>query len=170
MLSKYIRSWRAYKLHIGLNLPPKDNLRKEDKSSAPKVSFIWRFHCISSKSDGILCFADQLEKVGCFKYLGLMLSSDYHGPNTLSQFCSKVKRLFGLIFTTMLPSQALLEMYLTLVRPHTEYASSVWGPHLQKDKQLWRSYRYWQWECVRNNGIWGTRSYRSLSVAILKKS
>jgi len=28
----------------------------------------------------------------------------------------------------------LLEMYLTLVRPHTEYASSVWDPHLQKDK------------------------------------
>jgi len=32
-------------LHIGSNLPPKDNLRKEDKSSAPKVSFIRRFHC-----------------------------------------------------------------------------------------------------------------------------
>jgi len=32
-------------LHIGLNLPPKDNLRKEDKRSAPKVSFIRRFHC-----------------------------------------------------------------------------------------------------------------------------
>jgi len=34
-------------LHIGSNLPPKDNLRKEDKSSAPKVSFIRRFHCTS---------------------------------------------------------------------------------------------------------------------------
>ena len=33
----------SYKLHIGSNLPPKDNLRKEDKSSAPKVSFIQRF-------------------------------------------------------------------------------------------------------------------------------
>jgi len=32
-------------MHIGLNLPPKDNLRKEDTSSAPKVSFIQRFHC-----------------------------------------------------------------------------------------------------------------------------
>jgi len=27
-------------LPIGSNLPPKGNLRKEDKSSAPKVSFI----------------------------------------------------------------------------------------------------------------------------------
>jgi len=32
-------------LHVGSNLPPKDNLRKEEKSSAPKVSFIRRFHC-----------------------------------------------------------------------------------------------------------------------------
>ncbi len=30
---------------ILLNLPPKDNLRKEDRSTAPKVSFIRRFHC-----------------------------------------------------------------------------------------------------------------------------
>ena len=30
---------------IDSNLPPEDNLRKEDKSSAPKVSFIRRLHC-----------------------------------------------------------------------------------------------------------------------------
>jgi len=47
MLSRYIRSWGGYKLHIGSNLPPKDNLRKEGKSSAPKVSFIWKFHCMT---------------------------------------------------------------------------------------------------------------------------
>ena len=29
-----------------MNLPPEDNLRKEGKSSAPKLSFIRRFHCI----------------------------------------------------------------------------------------------------------------------------
>jgi len=34
-------------LHIGSNLPQKDNLRKADKSSAPKVSFVRRFHCSS---------------------------------------------------------------------------------------------------------------------------
>ena len=47
MLSRHIRSWGGYKLHIGSNFPPppKDNLRKEDKSSVPKVSFIRRFHC-----------------------------------------------------------------------------------------------------------------------------
>ena len=33
-----------------LNLPPKDNLQKEDKSSAPKVSFIRRLHCSNKVS------------------------------------------------------------------------------------------------------------------------
>ena len=36
MLSRYIRSWVGYKLHIGSNLPPKDNLQKEDKALLPK--------------------------------------------------------------------------------------------------------------------------------------
>ena len=29
--------------------------------------------------------------------------------------------------------ETLFRMYLALVRPHTEYASQVWDPHLQKD-------------------------------------
>jgi len=30
-------------------------------------------------------------------------------------------------------TQTLFQMYLALVRPHTEYSSQVWDPHLQKD-------------------------------------
>ena len=29
--------------------------------------------------------------------------------------------------------QTLFQMYLALVRPHTDYASQVWDPHPQKD-------------------------------------
>ena len=29
-----------------MNLPPEDNLRKEHKSSVPKVLFIQKFHCM----------------------------------------------------------------------------------------------------------------------------
>ena len=31
--------------------------------------------------------------------------------------------------------QSLFQLYLTLVRPHTEYASQVWNPYLQRDIQ-----------------------------------
>ena len=32
--------------------------------------------------------------------------------------------------------KALFQLYLSLVRPHLEYASDVWDPHLLKDKIL----------------------------------
>ncbi len=42
-----------------MNLPPEDNLRKEDKSSAPKVSFIRRFHCINITT----CYVEAIHAV-----------------------------------------------------------------------------------------------------------
>jgi len=36
VLSRYIRNWGGEKLHIGLSLPQKDNLKKEDKALLPK--------------------------------------------------------------------------------------------------------------------------------------
>ena len=39
--------------------------------------------------------------------------------------------------------QSLFQMYLAFVRPHTEYASQVWDPHLQKDiNQLQRVQKF----------------------------
>jgi len=81
--------------------------------------------------------ADQLEKVDCFKYLGLMLSYDLSWSKNIASICSKAKGLLGLLYRCFYhhaSPQALLQMNLTLVRPHIEYASSVWDTHLQKDK------------------------------------
>ena len=39
----------AIKTDLNQISQPGDNLRKEDKSFAPKVSFIQRFHCIAKK-------------------------------------------------------------------------------------------------------------------------
>ena len=80
---------------------------------------------------------DLMEKVECFKYLGLIVSSDLSWMQHVNSICSKAKRLLGLLYRRFYhhtSPQALLEMYQTLVKPHTEYASSVWDPHLQKDK------------------------------------
>ena len=37
---------QVIKLKYFMNLRDKDNLRRKDKSSVPKVSFLRRFHCI----------------------------------------------------------------------------------------------------------------------------
>jgi len=66
-------------LHIGSNLPPKDNLRKEDKSSAPKVSFIRRFHCIG---------------LGIATFLSLQVSGA-HNENNVMQVCGIPAILWG---------------------------------------------------------------------------
>ena len=34
------------------------------------------------------------------------------------------------------PGIAMLQLYLSLVRPHLDYAASIWSPHMKKDKTL----------------------------------
>lgn len=46
---------------------------------------------------------------------------------------SKCLMLFMRQFYTNASSTTLLPLYQSLVRPHLEYASSVWNPHTQKD-------------------------------------
>ena len=46
------------------------------------------------------------------------------------------KRMVGLLYRRLYKDtnpQSLFQVYLALVRPHTEYASQIWDPHLQKD-------------------------------------
>jgi len=43
--------------------------------------------------------------------------------------------MVGLLYTRFYKDTKphLFQMYLALERPHTEYASQVWDPHLQKN-------------------------------------
>ena len=51
---------------------------------------------------------------------------------------SKVNRILGMIKRTVVSCDIhiLLNLYKTLVRPHSEHCSLAWSPHYQKDKQL----------------------------------
>jgi len=52
--------------------------------------------------------------------------------------CAKAKKLLGMIyrcFSEYSNPDTLLHMYESMVRPHLEYASQVWDPHLQKDRE-----------------------------------
>ena len=80
--------------------------------------------------------ASSLERVQSYKYLGLNLTSNLSWSDHINSISTKAKKLVGLLYRRFYrntDSQSLLLLYLALVRPHTEYASQVWNPHLQKD-------------------------------------
>ena len=81
--------------------------------------------------DLLLC-GQQLQKVDTYKYLGLLVSSDLSWSNHISSICSKARKLLGIRyrrFYTHSNSDALFQLYLSHIRPHLEYASSVWCPY-----------------------------------------
>jgi len=78
----------------------------------------------------------QLENVQCYKYLGLLLSSDLSWSHHIETTCTKAKKLLGLLyrqFYNNTSSQVMAKLYLSFVRPHLEYGAQVWHPHLAKD-------------------------------------
>ena len=80
-----------------------------------------------------------LERVKCFKYLGVILTSDFSWSSQVESICTKSRKLLGFLhrrFYKHAEPSALLQLYHSLVRPHLEYASDVWDPHLQRDIQL----------------------------------
>ena len=75
-----------------------------------------------------------LERVYSYRYLGL--TSTLCWSDHIDDICSKAKKMVGLLYRCFYrntDSHSLFQLYLALVRPHTEYASQVWNPHLQKD-------------------------------------
>ena len=58
----------------------------------------------------------------------------YHGTLTLAKFSQRPTDLWGSIRRNLnrCPTNIKRQAYLSFVRPHLEYASSVWDPHLQK--------------------------------------
>ena len=81
----------------------------------------------------------RLEQVENFKYLGVLLSSNL-SFSQLIQTISKARKIPRLLYRRFYKNtsnEALLQLYISLVRPHLEYASPVWNPYLKKDiKQL----------------------------------
>ena len=77
-----------------------------------------------------------LEQVHSYKYLGLNLTPNLSWSDHIHSISTKAKKLVGLLYRRFYrntDSQSLLQLYLALVRPPTEYASQVWNPHMQKD-------------------------------------
>ena len=89
----------------------------------------------------MLTFGGQrLEQVENFKYLGVLLSSNlsFSQHITIQTICAKARKILGLLYRRFYKNtsnKALLQLYISLVRPHLEYASPVWNPCLKKDRR-----------------------------------
>ena len=69
-----------------------------------------------------------LEEVPMFKYLGVTLSSDLSWSPHIQGVCSKARKIIGLLYrrySQRSNSQVLVNLYMSLVRPHTEYVAPV---------------------------------------------
>ena len=78
-----------------------------------------------------------LERVESYKYLGLLLTNNLSWSPHIVNICSKARKVLGLLYRRFYgyaDNDTLKQLYLSLVRPHLDYACQIWDPHLAKDK------------------------------------
>ena len=86
----------------------------------------------------------QEKKIGvteCERDLGVLVSSDGTWHEQVNSAASKANRVLGLMKNTFSSwsDEIAKIIYPTFVRPHLEFASSVWNPHLEYDSKTLES-------------------------------
>ena len=85
-----------------------------------------------------LCGGDthSLTKAHHHRYLGVTLTSDLSWSLHIANICKKTRKQIGLLNGNLYQfadSSILLKLYISLVKPLTEYAFAIWDLHLFKD-------------------------------------
>ena len=73
-----------------------------------------------------------LERVDSYRCLGLLLTDNLSWSPHIASTYSKAMKVLGLLYRRFYgyaDSDSLKQLYLTLVRPHLDYACQVWDPH-----------------------------------------
>ena len=76
-----------------------------------------------------------LSETDSAKYLGLTITSDLQWNQHINNITNKANSIIGLLRRNLrIPSQTIkTHAYQSLLRPHLEYASTVWEPHTKKN-------------------------------------
>ena len=132
-------------LPVDLELLQRDVDTLENYASANYLTFNvakCKFMLVSRKkrhinpNPSISLYGSPLEVTPIFKYLGLLITSDLSWTTHINNICSKARRILGLVYRRFYGHSdvaTLRQLYVSLVRPHLEYAAPVLSPHLQKD-------------------------------------
>ena len=80
----------------------------------------------------------ELEHVFEEKDLGVIVDADLSFEDHITAKVKKANQIMGLIRRSFayLDEKSFVKLYTALVRPHLEYAQSVWSPHLKKFTDL----------------------------------
>ena len=76
-----------------------------------------------------------LSTVSSHTYLGITVSSDLKWHEHISNICLKATRTLNFVKRNCCSQEAKNLAYLSLVRPHLEYAAAAWDPYTAKDIQ-----------------------------------
>ena len=137
--------YRPISLPVDLELLQRDVDTLENYASANYLTFNiakCKFMLVSRKkrhinpNPSISLYGSPLEVTPTFKYLGLLITSDLSWTTHINNICSKARRILGLVYRRFYGHSdvaTLRQLYVSLVRPHLEYAAPVWSPYLQKD-------------------------------------
>ena len=111
---------------------------------------------------------NQLSYVEHYKYLGLIFCPNLSWSEHINFICNKARKLVGLLYRRFYEhanSQTLLKLYCSFIRPHLEYASVVWSPHLAKDiMAIEKVQRFALRVCLKN---WTVDNDKALQLANL---
>ena len=84
----------------------------------------------------LFLYGDSIEQVNNYKYLGVMITSTLKWDEHIDRISLKAKRLLGYLYRVFyrnVEAKYLLQLYISLVRQHLEYASQVWDPYTQRN-------------------------------------
>ena len=71
-----------------------------------------------------------------FKYLSVLLSHDPSWGEHCQSICTNTRKMLGLLykrFYNNVLGSTLLQLCISLVMTHLDYASAIWSPYLSKD-------------------------------------
>ena len=84
----------------------------------------------------LLLYGQPLERVSEYKYLGVILSANLSWTPHIEKVVTKIRRMIGMLYRQFYQwsdPEALIRLYISLIRPHLEYAAPVWSPEHMKD-------------------------------------